>query len=245
MRRWEQSGFIYLCIYLSIILSYLQIIPVNHIYHSYLSLAIYLSIYICLSISLSIYLSISLSIYLSISLSIYLPTYLSIYLSHLSFLPIYLSISRPLSLFIYLSISLSLYLSISLSIYLSISLISLCLYFSISVCFYLYFSISLSLHLSIYISLSLSLSISLYQAWGLGYVQPRPPHACAHLPVQAGFGDFSTGGSPCLRPLPSFSLVWSLARPLALALLNDINPMSPECSRLTQGLAWSLRGMLA
>ena len=100
----------YLCIYVSVCLSYVSI-----------NLCIFVSACLCVYVSRHLSLSLSLSRHLSVYLSINLPSRLSIYPS-ICISPIFaLSICLPIyvtSLSLYLSIYLSVYLSIYLPIYL-------------------------------------------------------------------------------------------------------------------------------
>ena len=113
----------------------------------YLSISIYIYLYLCLSISVYIclYLSISIYIYLYLSMSIYI--YLYIYLDLSISISMYLHLSPCISIYLYLYLSLAisiyLYLFLSISIYLYLpKSIYIYLYLSISIYIYLYLSIS-------------------------------------------------------------------------------------------------------
>ena len=105
------------------------------------------AVYICLYLSISIY------IYLYLSMSIYICLYLSI--------SIYLYLSLSISTYIYPCLSISIYISISIYLYLSLC-ISIYLHVSPSISISIYLYLYLSLSISIYLYLSLSISIYLY-----------------------------------------------------------------------------------
>ena len=116
-------------------LSYVSKLCISAMYLSYVSkLRIYVLMYLCICVSMHLSHSLSLSLFFSSSLclsidqstkpSIYLPVHLYITYLRLIYLPTYLRTSLSL----YISISLSLYLSVYLSIYPSIYL-SIYLYF--------------------------------------------------------------------------------------------------------------------
>ena len=112
--------------------------------------AIYLSIYLAISISIYIYLYLSISIYIYLYLSLFVSIYL--YLSISFYIYLYLSISIYIYIYLHIYIYLYLYLCTSIYIY---------LYLSISIYLYLSLSISTSLYLSLSIYLSIYLSICL------------------------------------------------------------------------------------
>ena len=90
----------------------------------YLSISIYIYLYLSMSIYICLYLSISIYLYLYLPISIHVYLYLSIYLSRSIY--IYLYVSPSISMYLHLSLSLSissyLYLSLSISIYLYLSI---------------------------------------------------------------------------------------------------------------------------
>ena len=115
----------YLCIYVSVCLSYVS-----------MNLCISVSAYLCVYVSMHLSHSLSLSFSSSLCLSIDQSTKPSIYLP----VHLYITYLRLIYLPTYLRTSLSLYISISLSLYLSV---------------YLYLSIHLSIYLSVYLSIYL------------------------------------------------------------------------------------------
>ena len=134
---------IYIYIYLFIFICvYMYLFICCFIYLSIIYLSIYIYLYLFISIYIYLYLFISIYIYLNLFISIYIYLYLfiSIYIYLYLFISIYIYLYLFISIYIYLYLFISIYLSIHLSIYPSIHLsIYPSIYLSIYLFIYLYY----------------------------------------------------------------------------------------------------------